>query len=146
MPVAKGKISNDEFIVQIDGSSRYNPGPAGIGIRVVAPDGSVIREISRFIGIKTNNQAEYEAFIEALKEIRCLGIQEPVDIQTDSELLYQQIKGKYRVRNQELKLLHKRALLLLSRLPNVKITLVERGENRADRLAKRASGNMRHAK
>ncbi|MEO0071643.1 MAG: ribonuclease HI family protein [candidate division WOR-3 bacterium] len=145
MPVAEGKISN-ELIVQIDGSSRYNPGPAGIGIRVVAPDGSVIKEISRSIGIKTNNQAEYEALIEALKEIRCFGIQQPVVIQTDSELLYQQINGKYRVRNQKLKLLHKQALLLLKCLPNVKITLVERGENRADRLAKRASGSMRDAK
>lgn len=146
VPVAKGEISGEELIVQIDGSSRYNPGPAGIGIRVVKPDGSVIKEISQFIGIRTNNQAEYEALLEALKEICSLDTQPPVVIQTDSELLYQQLTGRYRVRNRELKLLHKRALLLLSLLPNVKITLVKRGENRADRLAKRASGNMRNAK
>jgi ribonuclease HI len=47
------------YLVQIDGSARCNPGPAGIGIVIITPEGTVIKEISRFIGIKTNNQAEY---------------------------------------------------------------------------------------
>lgn len=128
------------YVVQIDGSSRYNPGPAGIGIRIVASDGSITKEISRFIGIKTNNQAEYEAVLVALQELHTQHHLRPAVIQTDSQLLYYQLMGKYRVRNKNLKDSHQRALSLLNTMPDVKLSLIPREQNSAtDRLAKSAS-------
>ncbi|MGQ9707296.1 MAG: ribonuclease HI family protein [bacterium] len=132
----RGKV----YLVQIDGSSRCNPGPAGIGVRIISPDGKVVKEISRSIGKRTNNQAEYQALIQALDEIRILNNGQFV-IQTDSELLYYQLNGRYRVRNEELKELYIRAKRLLSSLPNVTLKLISRQSNRAaDRLAKAAAG------
>lgn len=132
--------SSAPYLVEVDGSARYNPGPAGIGIRILRPDQSVLKEISRFIGIKTNNQAEYEALITALKEIRTLCPNQPVVIKTDSELVYRQLKGEYRVRDENLKPLYRQAVGLLNTLPEVQIVFVPRDENKTtDKLAKSAS-------
>jgi ribonuclease HI len=131
------------FLVQIDGSSLGNPGPAGIGVRIVGPDGSVVKEISRSIGIRTNNQAEYEGLLCALAESRGLG-SGPVIIRTDSELLYYQMAGKYKVKNPELKVLHAKARELTAKLPSVAIELVRREQNReTDKLAKAAAAAAR---
>jgi ribonuclease HI len=137
------------FLIQIDGSSLGNPGPAGIGVRIVGPDGSVVKEISRYIGTRTNNQAEYEGLLCAMSESRELGTG-PVVIRTDSELVYYQMAGKYKVKNPELKALHSKAGELAQELPNVSIELVRREQNtETDKLAKtaaRAADNRpRHA-
>ena len=127
------------FLIQIDGSSIHNPGPAGIGVRIVDADGAVLKEISRSIGIRTNNQAEYEGLLCALQESRELGDRRIV-IRTDSELVYYQMRGRYKVKNAELKALHSKAQDLVSQLPNVTIQLVRREQNtETDRLAKAAS-------
>jgi ribonuclease HI len=138
------------FLVQIDGSSLGNPGPAGIGVRIVGPDGGVVKEVSHFIGIRTNNQAEYEGLLCALSESLGLGTG-PVVIRTDSELLYYQMAGRYKVKNPDLKVLHSKARQLAQDLPNVSIELVRREQNQeTDKLAKaaaRANDNRsRHAK
>jgi len=139
--IAGGKPAG--FLVQIDGSSLGNPGPAGIGVRITGPDGSVVKEVSRFIGIRTNNQAEYEGLLCALAECRGLG-PGPVVIRTDSELLYYQMAGRYKVKNPELKVLHARARELALSLPNVTIELVRREQNReTDKLAKAAAQTTR---
>ncbi len=125
--------------IEIDGSSRNNPGPSGIGVNIVGDDGTVIREISRPVGIRTNNQAEYDALIRGLEEARAYAGR-PVIVQTDSELLYRQLTGRYRVKNPGLKPLHARAEQLLAGLPDVTLKHVPREQNRAaDRLAQRAS-------
>ncbi len=128
--------------VQIDGSSRLNPGPAGIGVWIADRHGRVIKEISRFVGIRTNNQAEYEALLCGLKEAdRFTGCS--IVVQTDSELVYQQMTGTYKVKNQELKQLHARAQKLLARLPDARLKLVPRELNKeADKLARAASAVM----
>ncbi len=127
------------FLIQIDGSSLRNPGPAGIGVRILGPDGNVRKEISRSIGIRTNNQAEYEGLLCALQECRELGNRHIV-IRTDSELVYYQMRGRYKVKNAELKALHSMAQDLISQLPNVTIQLVRREQNtETDKLAKAAS-------
>jgi ribonuclease HI len=127
------------FLVQIDGSSIRNPGPAGIGVRILNADGTVLKEISRSIGIRTNNQAEYEGLLCALCECRELG-DDPVVIRTDSELLYYQMADRYKVKNAELKVLHSKAQHLISQLPDVVIQLVRREQNKgADKLAKAAA-------
>ena len=127
------------FLVQIDGSSIRNPGPAGIGVRILNAEGSALKEISRSIGIRTNNQAEYEGLLCALHECRNLGNQRVV-IRTDSELLYYQMAGRYKVKNAELKVLHSKAQHLISQLPYVAIQLVRREQNKeTDKLAKAAA-------
>jgi ribonuclease HI len=138
------------FLVQIDGSSLGNPGPAGIGVRIVGPDGTVVKEVSRFIGTRTNNQAEYEGLLCALAESRRLGAGRVV-IRTDSELLYHQMAGRYKVKNPELKVLHSRARELTTDMPNVSIELVRREQNKeTDKLAKAAAraadSRPRHAR
>ncbi len=132
------------YQIQIDGSSRSNPGPAGIGVRILGPDGVVIKEISRPLGVRTNNQAEYEAFICALQEAELLPTG-PVVVRTDSELLYHQMAGRYRVRHPGIKPLHDKARQLMERL-NVTLELVPREANReTDRLARAASGRASRA-
>lgn len=127
------------FLVQIDGSSLGNPGPAGIGVRILGPDRTVVKEISRFIGFRTNNQAEYEALLCALSECRGLGSHRVV-IRTDSELLYYQMAGRYKVKNAQLRVLHASARELALGLPNVSIELVRREQNKeTDKLAKAAA-------
>lgn len=124
------------FTVQIDGSSKGNPGPAGIGVRILRADGTVLKEISRSIGTGTNNQAEYEALICALREVELLS-PAPVVIRTDSELLFFQMNGKYKVKNPGLRLLHSEAIRLLTRQPGVRIEIVRRELNHdTDKLAK----------
>lgn len=124
------------YTVQIDGSSKGNPGPAGIGVRILRPDGSVLKEISRSIGVNTNNQAEYEALICALREVEPLAPARVV-IRTDSELLCFQMNGKYKVKNPGLRLLHAEATGLLARQPGVRIEVVRRELNHdTDKLAK----------
>lgn len=129
------------IIVNFDGSAKGNPGPAGIGVVFLSENGAVLREISYFLGQRTNNQAEYEAFLVALKEALNFN-QSPIIFRTDSELLFRQMKGRYRIKNVELKKYHDRALKLLSLLPNARLEFAPRSQNfSADRLAKRAVKN-----
>jgi len=128
-----------EFIVHIDGSSLRNPGPSGIGVRLARPDGSVVKDVSHSIGVGTNNQAEYQALLCALRELALLGAA-AAEVRTDSQLLYSQVTGRFRVKNRRLRELHEQALALLSQLPGVRIVHVSRGDNSAtDKLARAAS-------
>lgn len=135
-----GESLSGKLTIYIDGASSGNPGPAGIG--VVFLNGSE-REKSKFIGYKTNNQAEYEALLFSLSE--ALGMnRRDIIVRTDSELLYCQIRGEYKVKNDKLKRLYKRAQSLIRRLKGFRIELVPREANkRADRLAKRAIKDKR---
>lgn len=101
----------------------------------------MLSEISRSIGVRTNNQAEYEALLLGLQEAAKLPEGSVVVVDTDSELLFYQMSGEYRVKDPALRLLHSQARELLGRMPGVKLRLVSREQNRAtDRLAKMASG------
>ncbi len=119
-----------------DGASSGNPGPAGIG--VVITDGEQEIEISKPIGIATNNIAEYRALIAGLEkaiELRA----EAVEIYADSELLVRQIKGLYKVRDEDLLRLWKKTNDLLRRFKSYSINHIPREENKkADRLARQA--------
>jgi ribonuclease HI len=128
-----------EFLVHIDGSSKFNPGPAGAGVVISRPDGSVVKEISHSLGTRTNNQAEYDALVLALQELRRLG-SPAAEVRTDSQLLYCQVTGRYRVRHAGLKPLYERVRELLNTMPGVRLALIRRDDNRqTDRLARRAA-------
>lgn len=123
--------------IYIDGASKGNPGPAGIGI-VICKDGAATKNISRFIGEATNNVAEYTALIYALQEALILKAQD-LKIVTDSELLYRQLKGIYKVRHVNIKPLFEQAKHLLPGFRHVDISHVNRQHNcQADKLATQA--------
>jgi ribonuclease HI len=128
----------------VDGSSRGNPGPAGIGVVVFdAGNDAVSAEISRYIGMTTNNVAEYEAVIHGLKWMKDSGVRRAT-ISLDSELVYRQLTGKYRVRSPHIILLMKRLSTLRSEVGDVHFTLIPREANKlADRLAQKASKQVK---
>lgn len=133
------------LVVYVDGSSRGNPGPAGVGVAVFASDDTSkpIEEISRYIGITTNNVAEYEAVIHALRWL-IKSKKKFCTIKLDSELVYKQITGQYRVRKPHIGHQIKRVRRLLEQLEKISFVLVPRTDNKAaDRLAQQASKKVK---
>src|SRR5580658_8892609 len=126
---------DEKLTLQFDGGSRGNPGPAGIGIVVAAADGTPLVTLGRFIGRATNNVAEYRALITAMQEARKLGADKVV-IRGDSELVIKQMRGEYRVKNPDLKVLYEEAQSLLGEFSHASIEHNLRHKNElADKLA-----------
>ena len=120
--------SNTVYDIFIDGASKGNPGEAGVGA-VIRDEQSVKRTVSEYIGITTNNVAEYSALIFGLQEALIHNFKK-IHIKTDSELLYKQISGEYKVREQSLVVLHKIAKHLLSGFADVSISNIGREYNK----------------
>lgn len=121
-----------------DGGSRGNPGPSAYGL-VVTEDGDTIYEESEYLGIRTNNYAEYRGLIAGIRKAIELGAQE-VEFVMDSQLVIRQMRGEYRVKAPELIELHRDAAALSSMIPKVRFTDVRRSEllmPRADELVNR---------
>lgn len=120
--------------IYIDGASKGNPGPSGIGA-VICKDGKTIKNISSFIGNATNNVAEYTALIYALQQALMLNARSIV-INTDSELLYRQIKKIYKIKNPNILGLYNQVTHLMSGFKEVCLNHISRKLNRgADKLA-----------
>lgn len=124
--------------VYIDGASRGNPGPAGIGVAFFDGTARPVHEFSKYLGETTNNVAEYLALVYALQEATRHGYT-AVTVKTDSELLARQVNGQYRVRDAQLRLFHDLALHLAQGFRSFSISHVPRSQNAAaDRLAAHA--------
>ena len=122
------------IVAYIDGGSRGNPGPAGYGVRIEDERGELIDELRGFIGVATNNAAEYHGLVAALRYADERGYRE-VRIRSDSELLVKQMRGEYRVKHPGLQILHQRARDVLRRLDRVVFEHIPRETNtEADRL------------
>jgi ribonuclease HI len=122
--------------VNIDGASRGNPGLSAIGI-IVKDNGKILMEHAEFLGIRTNNQAEYEALRRAL-EI-CIKLDKEITILSDSELLINQRNLKYRIRNQQLKLISMEISTLEKNFEKIQYKHIPREKNnKADKLANKA--------
>jgi probable phosphoglycerate mutase len=122
----------------IDGGARGNPGPAGFGVRIERPDGTLVEEFHESIGIATNNVAEYRGLIAALEWARARG-ETDLQVRSDSLLLVQQMLGNFRVKHPGLQPLHARARLLAQEIGRVHYQHVRREQNaHADRLANAA--------
>jgi ribonuclease HI len=127
-----------QLIIYIDGASRGNPGRAGAGVWMTDGDGKKLLEMGRYLGHKTNNQAEYWALLLGLREAKRLG-GKSIHIFTDSELIAKQVKGIYRVKNVDLKSLYDRVVQDLRGFSSFEIEYIPREENQeADRLANEA--------
>jgi len=125
----------DLIVVNVDGASKGNPGESGIGVAIFDKDSNLIDEACDYLGVATNNIAEYKALILGLR----LSIKynaKKILFKSDSELMVKQIKGEYKVKNTQLKLLFAEVKDLFKKLPNWEIMHVPREENKeADLLA-----------
>jgi ribonuclease HI len=135
--MSQPESQSGEWLLMVDGAARGNPGEAGCGALIVDDRGVVRRRLCRYLGVTTNNVAEYEGLIMGLEALLELNAKR-VRIQSDSELMVRQLNGVYRVRDEKLKKLHQKAQRLLRLLDGYRIIHVAREENRAaDRLANR---------
>lgn len=131
----------------VDGGARRNPGPAGFGVVIHDPAGKKIAELSQYLGHRTNNYAEYNGLLAALRYAIAHHIQF-LKIISDSELMVRQMKGIYKVRHPDLRELYDEAQRLTSQIEHVEIRHALREHNQdADRLANeamdRGKGTMR---
>jgi len=124
--------------IHVDGASRGNPGDAGFGVHVTDPDGEVVAELYGHLGRATNNVAEYQGLVHALRWAHAQGARS-LEIFSDSELLVRQMGGRYRVKNPKLQPLYREASELVARFERVRLEHVPREQNKeADALANRA--------
>jgi ribonuclease HI len=125
-----------------DGGARGNPGPAGAGV-VVLDEDVVIYKGSRYLGVKTNNQAEYLALIMALTwvdENKKIVAQKGILFFLDSQLIVRQLNGRYKIKSDNIKTLAMLAKSLIKKIDNkIKFIFVPREKNKlADSLANKA--------
>jgi ribonuclease HI/S-formylglutathione hydrolase FrmB len=129
------KPSTRRLILETDGASRGNPGLAGAGIVIKNAKGAKVETIHKFLGVTTNNQAEYKALIEGL---RAAAKHQPDEllVRMDSELLVRQMNGEYRVKHPELLPLYLEAVEAAAQFPEVTFEQVARERNAtADKLS-----------
>lgn len=128
-----------KVLVEADGGSRGNPGPAGYGAVVFSADRSeVLAESSASIGVATNNIAEYRGLIAGLEAAAELGADD-VAVSMDSKLVVEQMSGRWRVKHPDLIALNREAVALARRFAQVSYTWIPRAQNsHADRLANEA--------
>jgi ribonuclease HI len=122
----------------VDGGARGNPGPAGIGVVLTDDSGREIDRANDYIGETTNNVAEYRALLLGLDRARARGVSD-LEIVNDSELIARQLTGEYRVKKEELRLLHGQARQALGAFERWAIRSVPRAKNEvADALVNEA--------
>jgi ribonuclease HI len=136
----KGAYLHIRLMVYSDGGARGNPGPAAIAFLILTEKGQVVKKQSRCLGVRTNNQAEYEALIAALESAAAIGAEELI-CHLDSEVVAKHLTGEYKVKNAALKQLWNRAQELKKRFKKVSFVNVPRTDRyiqEADRLVNEA--------
>ncbi|MEU9386928.1 reverse transcriptase-like protein, partial [Streptomyces sp. NPDC048279] len=128
-----------EFIVEADGGSRGNPGPAGYGAVVIeAATGETLAEAAEYLGVVTNNVAEYRGLLAGLRAARELDPSASVHVRMDSKLVVEQMSGRWKIKHPDMKPLAAEAARVF---PADRVTYewIPRAENKhADRLANEA--------
>ena len=136
---------NEKLIIFTDGASRGNPGHASYGFTISEDGGKLIFEEGRYIGIDTNNVAEYTAVLEAFRWIKDnlpAGRQVSIKLFADSKLVAEQLSGKWKIKNANLKLIFEKIKTIEDQFERVTYTHVYREKNTiADSLANQALDN-----
>lgn len=136
--MASEEASGQALTLRTDGGSRGNPGHAAAGIVIERADGSVLAQGKHYLGVMTNNQAEYRALLLGLTAIQRYS-PSSVRVLMDSELIVRQMRGEYKVRDEGLRELYEQAVTLTKSLPAVTFAHVPRAQNaRADALVNQA--------
>ncbi len=129
-----------KLIIYTDGASRGNPGQASYGFTISSGKGHLIYEEGKYIGVTTNNVAEYTAVLEAFKYLKN-GYPEKlqIDLFADSRLVVEQLSGRFKIKNQNLKILFDQIKILEMEIGSVFYTHIPREKNfKADSLANKA--------
>jgi ribonuclease HI len=128
----------EKVVVHVDGGARGNPGPAAAAAVATGADGEMLAERNAYIGVATNNVAEYRALLLGLELARELGARE-VEVVNDSELVARQIGGQYKVKHEGLRPLYLDAMKALRAFDRWSVRNVRRAHNeRADELVNEA--------
>jgi ribonuclease HI len=126
------------YQANVDGGSRGNPGPAAYGVVVRDPRGEIVARLKKYIGINTNNVAEYFGLIAALDYAQNHGIR-ALRVESDSELMVKQMRGQYKVKSEELRPLFERAKKMSQTFELFRISHVYREQNKdADAMVNQA--------
>lgn len=137
-----------KIIIYTDGGSRGNPGSSAIGVVFYNERGECFKNYSEFLGQATNNEAEYQAVIFALKKFKALfgkkiAENSEIEIKSDSELLVKQLKGEYKILESELQKLFIEVWNLKLDFKKIKFTLIPREKNKeADRIVNESLDNQ----
>jgi len=134
------------FRIYSDGASRGNPGISAIAFIILSGDGKLLKRDSRYVGIRTNNQAEYEALKSALESASTLTDQE-VTCYMDSELVIKHLNGEYQVRSPKLKVLWLEVQELKQKFRRISFRNVSRTDihiKQVDRLANQALDRVKN--
>jgi len=133
-----------KIIIYTDGGSRGNPGPSAIGVLFCNERGEVFRKYSEYLGEATNNEAEYQAVIFALKKFKALfgkklAKNTEIELKSDSELLIKQLNGEYKILEPKIGTLFLKAWNLKIDFKKIKFSLISRQKNKeADQLVNEA--------
>jgi len=124
-----------KIIIYIDGGARNNPGPAALGVVFCNEKGQIFKKYAHFLGERTNNEAEYEAAIFALKKIKALlggrlAKESEIELRSDSEFLIKQLKGEYKVLDPAIQNLFLQLWNLKTDFPKLKLRLIPREKNK----------------
>ena len=134
----------DKIVIYIDGGARGNPGQAALGVVITDHHGKIIKEYGQALGVKTNNEAEYSAAIFALEKVKALWGKTKVrnlniEMRSDSQLLVEQINGRYKIINDKLIPLFLKLWNLKIDFGEVNFALISRDDNiDADRMVNQA--------
>ncbi|MDP3982438.1 MAG: ribonuclease HI family protein [bacterium] len=140
------------YILHTDGGARGNPGPAAIGVVVCNKNDEQLKSYGEYIGETTNNEAEYRAVITGLKKIKSVWGKDQakkscVEVRSDSELLVNQMQGKYKIEHPNLQKFFLELWNLRTEFQDVVFTAVLRGKNKeADRLVNEALDGQQSAR
>jgi ribonuclease HI len=127
-----------KLIINTDGLSKNNPGPAAIGAILKDTRGKIVATVSQAIGVATNNEAEYRAIVAALEKALKLGAKQ-IELRSDSELVVNQLNGRYKIKSTALRPFYLEAAKLLGQFESVAIKHIPRELNtEADHLANEA--------
>ena len=119
-----------KLVVHVDGGARGNPGPAAAAAVLSTPEGEVVDEAHEYLGVATNNVAEYRGLLLGLQRARALGADEVEEV-NDSELVAKQVNGVYKVKHPDMRPLHGESLRALEAFARWSIRSVPRAENAA---------------
>jgi ribonuclease HI len=124
-----GAMLLDEAKIYTDGGSRGNPGDSACAYVICNLDDTVVEKSGYYLGVATNNQAEYSGFLKGLERARDLGI-DKISLYSDSQLVVNQMNGLYKVKNQELAPLHQNVKTLAESFEKISFTYVPRELNK----------------
>lgn len=130
-----------KFIINTDGASRGNPGPASYGFIIKSASGTILHQEGKTIGVATNNVAEYTAVLSALSYIKTYfpNTAHTLEVITDSKLIASQLSGRYKIKNANLKKIFDQIKKIEGALGQIIYRNVPRAQNHiADRLANQA--------